>query len=167
MDKFFSELSTLYWWLSVFTAGFLINIFSSYVKGFLDSVLSFLSTRIKNNSEQKRKAKQQIIQVLVNNKYLQMVFYQLEHRHRLRALIYSSIMVLTIILIFILSASNNVPETMVKNANTFLLFICLIGLISYISASKKTQEIEEILIDVYKAEMDQEDSNFACLKKFF
>ena len=64
MDKFFQDISSLYWWISVVVVGILINIFGNY----LPKLLSKVSTRSRNywieRSEKRKKEYEDYVQLL-------------------------------------------------------------------------------------------------------
>jgi hypothetical protein len=55
VDKIFTEISNPAWWFSVVIAGIAINVFSSYLKGALDSFFSKTFSWWRNRSEAHKK----------------------------------------------------------------------------------------------------------------
>src|SRR5713226_9620012 len=63
-----NEAFSFYWWvISVVFAGILINLFSAYVKPWLDAVLSSISSRWRNRVEVKKRAYEVNMQKYLEN----------------------------------------------------------------------------------------------------
>jgi hypothetical protein len=61
MKDFFTNLGSLYWWISVVVVGVLINLFSAYLKNKLDRYLSSTSSWWRKRTEVKSNQRQSTI----------------------------------------------------------------------------------------------------------
>ncbi|MDL5602005.1 hypothetical protein QS468_55485 [Bacillus subtilis] len=60
------------WWVSVVVVGIVINFFSAYAKGWIDSGLGNISEKWKSSSERRRQIQRSVIQELADSEYLRM-----------------------------------------------------------------------------------------------
>jgi hypothetical protein len=86
MDNFLAQLTSISWWLSVVTVGFLINILSVYITRRLDSRLSRASSWWRKRSEEKAARRKQDLAHLQENPLNLTIFALAELRGRIRAL---------------------------------------------------------------------------------
>ncbi len=86
MKDFITNISSLYWWISVVVVGILINLFSSYLKDRLDRYLSGVSSRWRQQSEKQKAKTQRILDKLRNEPSEQVFLLLSELRTRIKCL---------------------------------------------------------------------------------
>jgi len=85
MKTFLTNLTSLYWWVSVVIVGILINLTSAYLKNRLDGRLSRISGWWRKRSEAKKAETEQSVVNLVDNPHEQYMAAFDGLRHGLRA----------------------------------------------------------------------------------
>ncbi|HEX9928943.1 MAG TPA: hypothetical protein VGB02_10455 [Pyrinomonadaceae bacterium] len=86
MGEFLSNISTIYWWVSVVVVGILLNVFSAYIRDALDWIFSRLSKWWSVRTETKRAERQKQLKLLFNDKEAQDEMIREEFRDRLNAI---------------------------------------------------------------------------------
>jgi hypothetical protein len=86
MKNFFTQLTSISWWLSVVTVGFLINILSVYITRRLDTRLSRVSSWWRRKSDEKAARKKRDLAWLQQSQVNVTIFALAELRSRIRAL---------------------------------------------------------------------------------
>jgi uncharacterized membrane protein (DUF106 family) len=86
MRDFLTNLSSVYWWISVVVVGVLINLFSAFLKGRLDNYLSKMSSWWRNRSEARKAKRQKELFRLQNDPEEQTMLALDEVRDRIRSL---------------------------------------------------------------------------------
>jgi lauroyl/myristoyl acyltransferase len=86
MDEIKTYLSSPSWWFTAVLVAIFVNLISSYLKPWLDSIGSKMSSRIRERSERKRKNIQKIINDLSQNPQDQLLMSQSAIQMRLKGI---------------------------------------------------------------------------------
>ncbi len=145
MEEFLNSLKSVNWWVSVIAAGILVNIFSAYLKPFLDkNINSFLekqSTKKRIKSEKRNQQFEKKVQELLDNPEM-VIRIEIKYNH-----IYSLANIHMVALVVLLGISR--PS---DNTSWFSAFILLI--FGYFTYSANRFKIRDILREYDKRKKD-------------
>lgn len=102
MEDFFSNLVSLYWWISVVIVGILINLASAYLKSKLDHRLSKTSIWWRSRSERQKAERQKKIEDLRNKPHEQILWAHDSLRNHVIGLYYLMVSILTFVFVMVL-----------------------------------------------------------------
>lgn len=91
MDEFLKSLGSTYWWISVVIVGILINLASNFLQKNLDMQLSSVSKLWKKKSDERKRKRQQTLELLKNNPHEQLLASISEIRRRTRGIFFAVI----------------------------------------------------------------------------
>ena len=67
MDKFFQDITSLYWWIGIFLVGIMINIIANYLPKIIFKVFGNFSKLVRDKNENYKQDRESRIQRLVDN----------------------------------------------------------------------------------------------------
>lgn len=82
MQKFLTDISSIYWWIGVVLVGIVINLFSSYLKNKIDSFMGKISELYAIENERKKELYAGAVRAMIDNPQLMnaVLFYGLSDR---------------------------------------------------------------------------------------
>lgn len=125
MQKFITDLSSIYWWIGVVLVGIVINIFSSYLKTKIDSYMGSISKSWKEyDKEEKARFDCEVNKIKQSPQMLNLALFS-EIRARMNAIIF----VTTAIFMFVLAIFFAFHITSFPLINEFAYYFKLICLL--------------------------------------
>jgi hypothetical protein len=86
MEEFSRSLNSLSWWIGVVVVGIILNLLSAYLKGPLDKLMSFFSSKWRDRNDESRRNSQLYISELIQSSEARAICWQREVRRRLQSL---------------------------------------------------------------------------------
>lgn len=102
MDEFIKSINSISWWFGVVFVGLILNILSTYIKEWVDSVLSKISLWWRKRSNAAYTSRILLIADLRNDKHKQVLMLAEENRNRQLCIFYMTIALVCLILYVLL-----------------------------------------------------------------
>lgn len=124
MEKFFYDMATWYWWLSVVIVGLAVNLLSAYAKPWIDRWWGTRSERARSQRSAEAEAFEKEVNRLASNSTLLIVAGQRLHSAEAATLVASVFFIFLLVFSSFVSSSASISAT-IKSSSQVLITISL------------------------------------------